>query len=54
MKKTEISSYGRDIMDSTNNGTLSMLTNGREIQERENSTKTSVFTLRETSTSNPE
>lgn len=35
---------------STNNGTSSMLMNGRESQERENSTKTSVSMLRETST----
>jgi hypothetical protein len=49
-KRTEISLFMENMERSTNNGTSSMLMNGRESQERENSTKNSVYMLRETST----
>jgi hypothetical protein len=42
IKRTETSVSTSNKMDSGNNGTLSMLTNGRENQEKESSMKTSV------------
>jgi hypothetical protein len=50
MMKTETSLFGINMVDSTSNGTSSIKINGREIQERENSTKTSVCMLIEPST----
>jgi hypothetical protein len=42
IKRTETSVSTSNKMDSGNNGTLSMLTNGRENQEKESSMKISV------------
>jgi hypothetical protein len=42
MKRTETSLCGTSMVDSTNNGILSMLINIQRIQPRVNSTKTSV------------
>jgi hypothetical protein len=49
IKRTEILVSTSNRMDFGNNGTLSMLMNGRENLEKENSTKTSVLLLREIS-----
>jgi len=49
IKKTEILESTHRTTESTNNGTLSMLTNGKENQERVNSTRSSVFMLKEIS-----
>jgi hypothetical protein len=54
MMKTETSLPTRDTERSTSNSMLSMLTNGRENQPRDNSTKTSDFTLTEPSSSSQE
>jgi len=50
IKKTETLVSTHRTMESTNNGILSMLMNGRENQERENLTRSSAFMLREIST----
>ena len=50
MLKIETSSFTPSMEESTNFGTSSMSTNGRESQEKENSTKTSVFMLKGHST----
>jgi hypothetical protein len=50
MLKTKTSLSGTNMAESTSNGMLSTLTNGRVNQRRENSTKTSVFMLRDHST----
>jgi hypothetical protein len=50
MLKTETSLHGTDMLRSTNNLISSMLTNGNVIQERVNSTRDSVSTLKEHST----
>jgi hypothetical protein len=42
MLRTGTSKFKTRTMDSTNNGTLSTLTNGRENQERESSMRNSV------------
>jgi hypothetical protein len=51
MKKTETSLPTPDTERSISNSMLFMLTNGRENQPRDNSTKTSVFMLKDHSTS---
>jgi hypothetical protein len=48
--KTEISSPTRNTERLTNNSISSTRTNGRVNQPRDNSTKTSVFMLKEIST----
>jgi hypothetical protein len=48
-KKTNKLFHGRNMEDSTNNGTSSMLINIQEIQRRANSTETSVCMLIEPS-----
>ena len=53
MPKTDTSLPTTDTERSTNNSMLSMLTNGRAIQRRVNSTKSTDSTLKETSTSFP-
>jgi hypothetical protein len=53
MMRAEISLSGRDTERSTNSGMSSMLTNGREIQRRVNSTKTLVCMLKDHSTLSP-
>jgi hypothetical protein len=50
MPRIETSLFTPNMEESTNFGTSSMSTNGRESQEKENSTKTSVFMLIEHST----
>jgi hypothetical protein len=52
--RTRQSKFGPKIKDLANNGTLSMLTNGREIQRRVNSTNTSVFMLKDHSILSPD
>ena len=45
MLRIKTSSSGTNTEESTNNGMSSILMNGKENLERENSMKTSVFTL---------
>jgi hypothetical protein len=49
MKSKDISMLVKERTMFLNNGTSSMLTNGREIQEKENSTRDSVSMLKEIS-----
>jgi len=49
-KRTETSRDKTNMEELTNNGTSFTLTNGKVNQEKENSMKTSVSMLRETST----
>jgi hypothetical protein len=50
MESKRISLFIQLMEESINNGTLSTLMNGRVNQSRENSMKSSAFTLKETST----
>jgi hypothetical protein len=50
IKKDKTFTCGRNTVDSTNNGILSMLTNGRENQRRVNSTKSTDSMFKDHST----